>query len=115
MHPKIVAWTPPEWVCNCFPQTAAGQEVVRLDELVAVLHSLADTATEADVAPLQKALHVSHILVTLQGADGKWPAVLNLRTAASIGMERTTAPLELFRLLDERTNLDGFGYLYSYT
>jgi len=94
------AWTPPEWVCCGFPLTEANAEVVNLEEVMTTLGGLVDTVTEADTGPLGAVLHVAHILVTLQGEDGRWPAVLNLRTGGAVGRERSSAPIPLFRRLN---------------
>src|ERR1700722_9688212 len=85
---EIVDWSPPEWFCNCFPLTEADQTWVTLRELIAVLHRHADTASEADTTALQAVLHVAHILVTLQGADGLWPESLDLRTGKGLTQTR---------------------------
>lgn len=93
----IVNWTPPEWVCNCFPLSEEGQTVISMEALTATLHSLADAVTEADTSTLQAALHVGHILVTLQGRDGLWPEILELPTGKAGSDGRSSAPLSLFQ------------------
>lgn len=96
----IGAWTPPSWVCNCFPLPAAGVEVVSLDYIMTALDRHIASITEADSTALGAAMHVAHMLVTLQGADGLWPARLNLRTGRGIGEDRSNAPLPLMRRLN---------------
>jgi hypothetical protein len=92
--------TPPEWVCNGFPRTEENAEVTALEDLIATLNALVDTVTEADSSALGTVLHVAHILVTLQGEDGRWPAVLNLRTGKPVGAQRSCAPVPLFHRLN---------------
>ena len=97
---EIGAWTPPGWACNCFPQPAANIEVISLDYIIAALDRHTATITEADSTPLGAAMHVAHMLVTLQGADGLWPAHLNLRTGRGTGEARSAAPIPLMRRLN---------------
>jgi hypothetical protein len=97
---EIVDWTPPDWACNCFPQTEVGQLEVCLTDLIAVAQAHLDTVTEADTTARGAIGHVAHILVTLQGADGLWPERLNLRTGRSLSPARSAAPLTLFRRLN---------------
>ncbi len=94
------AWTPPAWVYNCFPQPATDVEVVSLDYIIAALDRHTANITEADITPLGAAMHVAHMLVTLQGADGLWPAQLNLRTGEEMGEARSAAPLPMMRRLN---------------
>ena len=61
---------------------------------------LVDSITEADTTALGAALHVAHILKTMQGGDGAWPAAFNARTGETVGAERTVAPAPLFRRLN---------------
>jgi hypothetical protein len=96
----IGAWTPREWVCNCFPQPAAGVEVVSLEYIIAALDQHTANITEADSTPLGAAMHAAHILVTLQGTDGLWPARLNLRTGRGADEARSASPLPLMRRLN---------------
>ncbi len=56
--------------------------------------------TEADSTPLGAAMHVAHMLVTMQGPDGLWPQSLNLRTGQAIGQGRSAAPISLMRRLN---------------
>ncbi len=71
-----------------------------MDTLLAACHAYVDTATEADTTAICKVLHVAHLLMTLQGADGQWPDTLNARTGAIQGAGRTTEPVALLRRLD---------------
>lgn len=104
----IVEWTPPEWECNRFPQTQPSQEIAVVDELVAVLHSHIDTATKADTTPLCAVLHVAHKFMTLQGADGRWPALLNLRTGEILNSGLTASPAGVLSRLDALLNASEF-------
>ena len=97
---RIVDWTPPEWVCNCFPQTEPEQTEVALNDLIAVAEAHLDTVTEADVTARSEMTHVAHILVTLQDRDGLWPDRLNLRTGKGLTAGRSAAPVALFRRLN---------------
>jgi hypothetical protein len=96
----IGAWAPPNWACNCFPLPSAGVEVVSLDYIMTALDRHIASITEADSTALGAAMHVAHILVTLQGADGLWPARLNLRTGRGVGEARSAGPLPLMRRLN---------------
>jgi hypothetical protein len=95
------AWTPPSWVCCCFPQPEPEVETVSLDYIMTALQQHTAQITEADSTALGAAMHVAHILVTLQGADGLWPARLNLRTGRGVGDGRSAAPVPLMRRLNQ--------------
>jgi hypothetical protein len=97
----IAAWTPPSWSCHCFPLPDPDAEVVELDYIVTALIGHAAQITEADRTALGPAMHVAHMLVTLQGADGLWPAKLNLRTGRTADDARSAAPLPLMRWLNQ--------------
>ena len=71
-----------------------------MEFVITTLEALADTATEADTTPLGAVLHVAHLLKTMQGADGRWPAAFNARTGEAVGAGRTFAPVPLFRRLN---------------
>jgi hypothetical protein len=96
----IVAWTPPEWVCNCFPQTEAGQFETSLRDLIAVANRHLDTVTEADTTARSAVLHVAHMLVSMQGPDGLWPERLDLKTGCALTELRSAEPVTLFRRLN---------------
>jgi hypothetical protein len=96
----IGSWTPPSWVLNCFPRPTAETEVVSLEYIIAALDRHTSTITDADSTPLGAAMHVAHMLVTLQGADGLWPAQLNLRTGRAGNEMRSSAPVPLMRRLN---------------
>lgn len=100
MEQTIGHWSPPEWAKNCFPLPEEDAEVLTLSWLIPTLHAHIDTVTDADTTALGQALHVGHILVTMQGADGRWPALFNARTGETIGDERTFAPVPLFRRMN---------------
>lgn len=74
--------------------------MVSLDWLVATLHAVLDTVTEADTCPLSRALHVAHMLVPRQGADGRWSTAYNACTGEEIGEERSFALVPLFRRMN---------------
>ena len=96
----IAAWASPEWVYTCFPLPETEAEVVTLDYVIAAMQAQVDLCTEWDWAPLGRVLHVSHMLVSHQGVDGLWPATFNVRTGQAIGVDRSSAPLPLFRRLN---------------
>ncbi len=77
--------------------------------LVEHLEYMVRLATDADYTPMQRALHPAHILVTLQGADGSWPARINLMTGEALATERTITPVRLFRLLQQRLSSSEFS------
>ena len=97
---KIAAWSPPEWSRNCFPLSEKDAEVITTNFVVNSLTVMVESVTEADTTPLGAVLHVAHILKTMQGEDGAWPTEFNARTGIVIGIERTFAPLPLFRKLN---------------
>jgi hypothetical protein len=97
----IVSWTSPFWVCNVFPQPTPDAEVVTLDYIIMALDRHTAHITEADSTPLGAAMHVAHMLMSLQGPDGLWPARINLRTGEAVGDSRSAAPVSMMRRLDE--------------
>ena len=106
----LADWTPPEWVYNRFPMPTLETEVVTLDYVIGAMHAELDSCTEWDSTPRGRVLHVAHMLVSHQGADGLWAGVFNLRTAEEIGVERSSAPLPLFRRLNEMLDSSEFDF-----
>lgn len=106
----IAARAPLEWVFWNFPMPTSETEVVTLDYVVAALQSEIDTCTEWDTSPLGNVLHVAHMLVCHQGADGLWACAFSLRTAEEIGVERSSAPLPLFRRLNDLLGSTEFDF-----
>ena len=105
----IAAWTPPEWVYNCFPLPDLKREEVTLNYVIRAMHAEADTCTEWDGNPLGRVLHVAHMLVSHQGRDGLWSARINLRTGDDITTIRSDAPCTLMQRLNailESTEFD---------
>jgi len=109
-----LAWSPPEWTCNCFPLPEEGAEILRMEWLVATLQAHIDTITEWDSVALGQALHVGHMLKTMQGPDGKWAAVFNARTGETIGTERSVAPLPMFQRMNALLNSMEFDSALDY-
>ncbi len=103
-------WTSPDWVYCCFPAPSAEVEEVSLAYVVESMQAVADTCTEWDGNPLGRVLHVAHMLVSHQGADGLWAATFNLRTGADVGTERNGAPLPLFHRLNETLDSTEFDF-----
>lgn len=97
----IAAWTSADWCCTCFPLPAPDVEITEMEAIVTALFEHASRITEADRTALGPAMHVAHILVTRQEADGLWPARLNLRTGDAVGEERSAAPIRLMRWLNQ--------------
>ena len=101
IHLEMIAyWTPPEWTYNLFPLPASDMKTVTLSYVVDAMHGYADLCTLHDGTPLGRVLHVAHMLVSTQGEDGAWPAVLNLQTGQGIGEKRSRAPRQLMRRLN---------------
>lgn len=96
--------TPTDWVCAGFPLIRPGEEIVTMEALVAALQAWVDSATEEDTTAICAALHVAHRLKGYQGADGRWPDTLDLRTGRPVEERRTLAPLALLRRLDDLLN-----------
>lgn len=111
---EAVAWAPPEWACCGFPLESPECETVVLETALAVLHSLADTITEADSTALGPAMHVAHMLISRQGPDGKWPAALNARTGEYISPQRTDLPIRLYRRLADLLDTTEFDHVIEY-
>lgn len=85
-----------------------------MERLVMILHKLLDFTTDEDYTPLQKVLHVAHILVTMQGTDGLWPAEFDLQTATSLTPQRSDAPLPLFERLNSMLGSSEFEHSLNY-
>ncbi len=102
-------WTPIEWRCGSFPRPDEETEYADMNWLVERLESLVQMTTEADYTPMQRALHPAHILVTLQGSDGQWPAQINMVTGEALTPTRTSLPVRLFRMLRERLSSSEFS------
>lgn len=111
---SILSWAPPEWFCNSFPLEAPDQRVMTMERLIVLLQNLLDSTSEADYTPLQKVLHVAHILVTMQGQDGLWPAEFDLTTAAPLSDQRSDAPLALFQRLNTMLASSEFEHSLRY-
>ncbi len=103
-------WTSPEWACPNFPVSFEGQEDVSIEAILADMNDLLDTVTEADTSARSKVLHVAHILVTLQEADGHWAAMRNLRTGEPIGTARTNVPVAVFMRLGKMLQSSEFDH-----
>ena len=106
----IADWTPPEWVCNRFPMPTPETEEVTLDYVIVAAQAEVDACTKWDTTPLGRVLHVAHMLVSHQGSDGLWAATWNLRTGEEIGVERSSAPLALFRRLNDVLGSSEFDF-----
>lgn len=112
MKVEDINWSPPEWAFTCFPLDGPDRETIDLDEVIKVLHLLADTTTIYDTTALGPAMHVCHMLSTRQGIDGEWHRWLNAKTGQPINDERTFEPLTLFRRLTEALDTTEFDYVY---
>ena len=108
--PTIAAWTSPDWVYSCFPMPTPETEVVTLDYVIVAMNAETDSCTEWDGSPLGRVLHVAHMLVSHQGADGLWPAAFNMRTGNAVGGERSSAPLPLMRRLNDILDSSEFDF-----
>ncbi len=95
----IAAWSPPEWACCSFPLPEASPVCLEMPWLLEALNQLIEARTDADTTPLQRALHVAHMLVTMQGTDGAWPVRFCPRTGKQAGNGRTYAPALLMKQL----------------
>jgi hypothetical protein len=109
-RPVEFTLSPPEWSYSRFPLAHPQEEQIRLEMLVERLQRLLNTCTEADSTPRGVVLHVAHMLVSRQGADGAWPAEFNLLTGKAISEDRSTAPVPLFRRLNEELNSTEFNF-----
>ena len=107
-------WAPPEWTLCGFPLERPGEEAIRLESAIETLHRLADTITDANSTALGPAMHVAHMLVSRQGADGRWPASLNARTGEFLGTERSDAPLSLYERLAEVLQTTEFDHVLEF-
>jgi hypothetical protein len=100
--------SPPEWARCGFPLEEEGREVVGLSGLVATLQNILDRSPDGDTPAFGMALHVFHMLVTMQGMDGRWPVAFNARTGEEIGEARSFAPVPLFRRINAMLNTTEF-------
>ncbi len=103
-------WSDIDWYCCNFPLQRDGETSLPLDWLIGTLQSLLDQVTEEDTTLRSAVLHVAHILTTLQGSDGKWPAMLNARTGKAMGGDRTFAPIPLFERLNRMLDSSEFDH-----
>jgi hypothetical protein len=106
-----IIWSPPEWACCCFPLPEPNAEVLSMDYIVGALQVHLNKVTEADTTALGRALHVGHILTTMQSRDGDWPAILNVRTGEWVGAERSLAPVPLFERMTAMLNTTEFDHV----
>jgi len=103
-------WTSPDWACPNFPVSFEGQEVVSTETIIADMNALLDMVTDGDTSARSKVLHVAHMFVTLQEADGHWAAMRNLRTGEPVGTARTAAPIPVFARLGEMLQSSEFDH-----
>jgi len=108
---REIIWAPPEWACPCFPIPEHGTEVLSMEYIIGALQDHLNKVTEADTTALGRALHVGHILVTMQSDEGDWPALLNVRTGAWIGEERSLTPVPLFKRMTAMLNSTEFDHV----
>ena len=109
-----IEWAPPEWTLCGFPLEASGREPIHLERALRTLHRLADTITDADSTALGPAMHVAHMLVSRQGRDGRWPALLNARTGETLGEERSDVPLRLYERLGDILRTTEFDHVIDF-
>ncbi len=109
-----IEWTPPEWTLCGFPIDRGHPDWICLDAAVRTLHQLADTVTEIDSTALGPAMHVAHMLVSRQSADGRWPAALYARTGGARGDGRSDAPIHLYRKLRELLQTTEFDHVIAF-
>jgi hypothetical protein len=101
---------PLDWAYGLFPLEREGEENLSLDWVVGIAHERIDRAGETgDETHFGPVLHWAHILKAEQGRDGDWPAVVNARTGAAVGMERTRAPAGLMKRLDALLDASEFA------
>lgn len=98
--PSPIVWSPADWVYTHIPLAGENEEIVEMESMVAACQAHVDTVTEADITALQAVLHVAHMLMSMQGADGRWPATFNARTGEELAKGRSLAPVGLLRRLD---------------
>ena len=104
------AISPLDWYYAHFPMLAERVEAMGIDWLVCVATELLDRADETgDGAHAGPVLHWAHILKTMQASDGSWPAEVNLRTGAVIGLDRTRKPAVFLARLGKRLNSTEFA------
>ncbi len=109
----VIHWSPPEWSRNCFPLPNVECEILDTEQVISTLSNLVDSITEADTTALGAVLHVAHILKTMQGDDGAWPATFNARTGDCVGVERSFAPAPLFFRLNRILSSSEFEESYN--
>jgi hypothetical protein len=82
-----------------------------MEYIVHTLQVHLNQVTEADTTALGRALHVGHILTTMQSNEGNWPALLNVRTGEWIGNERSRAPIPLFERMTAMLGTTEFDHV----
>ncbi|MCC6727832.1 MAG: hypothetical protein IT208_00670 [Chthonomonadales bacterium] len=94
------ALAPPGWRYAHFP-LATGPCLEVDVEAVAVTGevALAEAERTGDQSHIGPAMHWAHVLKSEQGACGDWPARVDARTGAPVGVRRTLAPVRMLRLL----------------
>ncbi len=110
MHAEII-WAPPEWACCCFPVPASDIEVLTMEYVIGALQAHLDSVTDADTTALGRALHVGHLLTTMQSDAGDWPAKINVRTGEWIGSERSREPIPLFQRMTAMLGTTEFDHV----
>ena len=89
--------------CVADPDSPAfnAAEKLRLEWVVRIAHERIDRAAETgDEAHTGPVLHWAHILKIEQGPNGDWPTLINARTGAAVGADRTRVPAGLMARLD---------------
>lgn len=100
---------PCDWHYHLFPLPYASSEVITLDWVVAVAEDLLELAAlTGDAAQVGPVLHWAHLLKIAQDAGSDWPAEVNARTGAAVGMARTRSPARLLQHLGEAMDSSEF-------
>jgi hypothetical protein len=107
------AVAPWDWCYAFIPLDGPDEEIVDVETAVARMLTAFGRIRPGDTSALGPVMHVAHILQSEQGADGRWPARLNVRTGEAVGSARTGAPATLLRRLDSYLNLSEFESCYS--
>ena len=105
-------WAQPDWAWNGIPLESADQEIVNLDNSLAILYGLLDLIDDDDSTAVGYAAHVAHFCVVNQIPGSGWSASFNARTGEVLGEEVTYSPLELMRLLTGIIKTSEFDYVF---
>jgi hypothetical protein len=110
VKPVYVA-APLEWAYELFPLPAEGEEILSLEWVAEVAHSLFNlTEATGDEACFGPTLHWAHRFVITQSQEGDWPLLVNARTGEVVSTQRTRKPVEFLARLGDLLDSSEFEH-----